>query len=200
MRYLLFDNMEQGTTAEVQRLLPLVSAQRREQALKFKHTFGQFACLKSYWLLRQLLNGEGVPDGDIAFDTNEYGKPSLRDFPSLFFSISHCQAAVAVAVDRHPVGIDVERYTDPRESLIDYTMNADEAHLLRQSDDLRRDFAIRWTQKEALLKYYGTGITKDLKDCLKHRPGEVCLQSDCNHQRQYALTIAFHVPERHHTA
>ena len=39
----------------VQAMLPMVSEQRREQALQYKHAFGQYACLKSYLLLQDLL-------------------------------------------------------------------------------------------------------------------------------------------------
>jgi hypothetical protein len=43
----IFDDMAQVTEAEVQRMLPLVDEQRRNEALRYKHLFGQFACLKS---------------------------------------------------------------------------------------------------------------------------------------------------------
>ena len=55
MQIEIFDNMAQCTEAEVQRMLPLVSTQRREQALRYKHTFGQFCCLKSWLMLEGLL-------------------------------------------------------------------------------------------------------------------------------------------------
>lgn len=55
MHYLIFNDMTQCSEQEVARLLPLVSAQRREQALRYTHTFGQYCCLKSYELLQQLL-------------------------------------------------------------------------------------------------------------------------------------------------
>ena len=42
MIYRIFDDMEQCTAEEVARLLPLVSDQRREQALRFSHLFGQY--------------------------------------------------------------------------------------------------------------------------------------------------------------
>ena len=48
----IFDDMSQVTEAEVQRMLPLVDGQRRKEALRYKHLFGQFACLKS-WLMLQ---------------------------------------------------------------------------------------------------------------------------------------------------
>jgi len=55
MQYLIFDDMTQCSELEVARLLPLVSAQRREQALRYTHTFGQYCCLKSYEMLLHLL-------------------------------------------------------------------------------------------------------------------------------------------------
>ena len=46
MLYRIFDDMTQCSEQEVARLLPLVSDQRREQALRYKHTFGQYCCLQ----------------------------------------------------------------------------------------------------------------------------------------------------------
>ena len=62
MKVAVFDRMEECTEAEVQRLLPLVSAQRREQALKYKHTFGQFCCLKSWLMLMNELGNERMSE------------------------------------------------------------------------------------------------------------------------------------------
>ena len=42
----IFDDMTQVTEAEVRRMLPLVNIQRRDEALRYKHLFGQFCCLK----------------------------------------------------------------------------------------------------------------------------------------------------------
>ena len=39
----IFDDMSQVTEAEVRRMLLLVDRQRREEALRYKHLFGQFA-------------------------------------------------------------------------------------------------------------------------------------------------------------
>ena len=76
-------------------MLPLVSEQRREQALRYKHTLGRFCCLKS-WLLLQELVGE-LPE----WQYNEYGKPFIEGGPH--FSISHCKTGIAVAVADEPV-------------------------------------------------------------------------------------------------
>ena len=61
MLYRIFDNMTECSELEVARLLPLVSEQRREQALRYTHTFGQYCCLKSYEMLTDLLASTPYP-------------------------------------------------------------------------------------------------------------------------------------------
>lgn len=160
MRVVVFDSMEEGTEAEVQRLLPLVSDQRREQALRYKHTFGRFCCLKSWEMLSEQLNTSyqpakyqlKVPIKWQNFEYNEYGKPFWPDGPQ--FSISHCKAGIAVAIDDQPIGIDIESIRHADEDLIARTMNEHEQKQIH--DD--RDFTRIWTQKEAVVKAEGTGI------------------------------------------
>ena len=157
MRIEIFDRMEECTEAEVQRMLPLVSAQRREQALKYKHTLGRFCCLKS-WVLLSIGVAHTIKPGnnqDIItreYRYNEHGKPYFEGGP--YFSISHCKEGIAVALDDQPIGIDIEgiRHVDP--DLIERTMNEQERRMI-QSD---RDFTRLWTQKEAIVKLLGTGI------------------------------------------
>lgn len=152
MRVAVFDDMTQCTEEEVQRMLPLVSEQRREQALKYKHTLGQFCCLKSWLMLSALYIGE------MEFLYNEHGKPYIEGGP--YFSISHCKEGIAVALDDQPVGIDIEAIRQADEELIARTMNTEECkRLMAKSQKLRdRDFTRLWTQKEAVLKCEGTGI------------------------------------------
>ena len=71
----IFDDMSQVTEAEVQRMLPLVDGQRREEALRYKHLFGQFACLKSWLILKEMLEPLGINDMEMGH--NEHGKPFL---------------------------------------------------------------------------------------------------------------------------
>ena len=146
MRIKIFDNMAQCTDTEVQRMLPLVSAQRREQALRYKHTFGRFCCLKSWLMLQELIG----PFADWQY--NEHGKPFIEGGP--FFSISHCKTGIAVAVADEPIGIDIEHIRTAEQGLIERTMNAEE----RQQIHSDRDFTRLWTQKEAVVKAQGTGI------------------------------------------
>ncbi len=156
MKVVVFDRMEECTEAEVQRMLPLVSAQRREQALKYKHTFGQFCCLKSWLMLFD--DVEMSRYRDLEWKYNEHGKPYLANGP--YFSISHCKEGIAVAIDDAPIGIDIEAIRHANEDLIERTMNEEEKRLIANSQQPIADriFTRFWTQKEAIVKAEGTGI------------------------------------------
>lgn len=161
MIFSLFDKMEQCTEEEVSRLLPSVTAQRREQALRYRHTFGRFACLKSYEMLCELTGKK-----QLVFRYSQHGKPLLQDYPELHFNISHCKNALLVAVDDKPVGADVESFRTVSDALLQRCMNPVEAGTVRDSACPEEAFASLWTRKEAVLKLRGTGLTDDLHNVL----------------------------------
>lgn len=171
MLYRIFDDMTQCSEQEVARLLPLVSAQRREQALRYKHTFGQYCCLQSYKMLCELLaewsRVHQLPiNQQPIFLYNDYGAPYIEGGPH--FSISHCKRGIAVAVSENPIGIDIEAIRTFSPELMRKTMNEDEQLRITSSAIPEVEFIRFWTQKEALLKLQGTGIISDLHHVLAH--------------------------------
>ncbi len=217
MDYLLFDDMTQCTAEEVERLTWLVSEQRREQAMRYKHIFGQFTCLKSYCMLLELLRkyqwigANECPD----FVVNAYGKPRLvgtngnlttaneascrsgQEGRQLEFSISHCKKGILVAIDRQPIGVDIESVRRVDEALIQHTMNSREVEEIHASDNPDMAFTRLWTQKEAVLKQRGTGINCDLRNVLTAPLHDVQtddsllhLQTIADIQKGYAYSIA----------
>ena len=183
----IFDDMTQVTEAEVQRMLPLVDAQRREEALRYKHCFGQFACLKSWLMLKELLRPLGI--NDLRMEHNEHGKPFLANHPEVHFNLSHCKNGIAVAVDFSPVGIDIESFRKSNLALINKTMNPAEAAWIRASGDPVEAFTQYWTKKEAVVKLRGTGLVDDLHGILN---GEgYRLETYINREKRYAYSIAF---------
>lgn len=147
--------MDECTEVEVQRMLPLVSEQRREQALRYKHTHGQFCCLKSWLMLVEGMRELGIRElGNWKY--NEHGKPYIEGAP--YFSISHCKAGIAVAVSDEPVGIDIEGIRHAEDDLIKRVCSAREQQTIAESADPDRAFTRLWTQKEAVVKAQGVGI------------------------------------------
>ena len=182
----IFDDMELVSEEAIAELLPLVSEERREEALRYKHLFGQFACLKSYVMLREMLEQRGLPH-PFLFDRNEHGKPFLKDYPEVFFNLSHCKNGIAVAVSDQPIGIDIESFRQVSDSLIRYTMNEEERRIIAESDDPVRTFTEYWTKKEAVFKLRGTGITKGLHELLN---GDEQVETFVNTAKRYAYSIA----------
>ena len=187
IRVSVFDDMTLCTDAEVERMLPLVPEPRRSTALSFKHTFGRFACLKSYLMLSELLHEEFGLD-EFSMETGEHGKPFLTGHPEIYFNISHCRKAIAVVVGDQPVGIDVEAFRKYSEGLLDKTMNEAEKADILSSEVPEEKFASYWTCKEAVFKMQGTGITDNLHHILS---GGVTTGTKINREKGYALSVAW---------
>jgi 4'-phosphopantetheinyl transferase len=146
--------------------LPLLSDQRREQALKFKHELGRKTCAAAYLLLCEGLRREyGLTEKPV-FGYGAHGKPFLLEHPEIHFSLSHCREAVLCVVSDRPVGADIESVREYHESLVRYTMNKDEVEQILQAKRPDIEFIRFWTMKEAVLKLSGEGISNDLKGVL----------------------------------
>lgn len=183
MDYVLFDTMEACSEQELARLMHVVSQQRLEQALRYKHVFGQYCCLKAYEMLMQLLQDRSKPE----FIYNEYGQPQLPNGP--FFSISHCKAGIVVAISDRPIGVDIETIRQIQPALIEKTMNTQEQHMIAQAVDPNKAFTQLWTKKEAYLKMMGTGIIDDLHSALENTK-HVHFHSIEQTEKNYVVTLA----------
>ena len=198
MLYEIFDHMHLCTDEAVREMLPLVSEQRRQQALRYSHTFGRFCCLKSYLMLLELLSAV-YPELDTSkpeFGYNAQGKPFLLARPDIHFSISHTKNAILVAISDAPIGVDIEAFRSPSAALIARTMNATEQAAIATADgwNIHRTpgtrealFSAIWTRKEAVLKLRGTGIEGDLKHVLS---GSEAIFTRIFPRKSYAFSIA----------
>ena len=183
----IFDDMSLTTEAEVQRMLPLVNEQRRKEALRYKHLFGQFTCLKSWLMLKELLEPLGITNMEMR--RNKHGKPFLIHHPNVHFNLSHCKNGIAVVVDFAPVGIDIESFRRINDALLHRTMNGDELDNIQSAEKPAEAFISYWTKKEAVLKLRGTGISTDLHHVLDGNgyrlETHVCLE------KSYAWSVAY---------
>lgn len=168
--------------------LAQLSPQRREQALRYKHEFGQRASAAAYLLLCEGLKAEYGIGEPPAFFYGEHGKPSLANYPHIHFNLSHCHEAAACYVSDSPVGVDVEAVRPLRPSLVNYTMNADEIVQIRTANQPDVMFTRLWTQKEALAKYLGTGIDGHVRELLAHHP-EVQIETTVSSDLRYVVSV-----------
>ena len=168
--------------------LPLLSEQRRQQVLRFKHEQGRKTCAAAYLLLCEGLRKEyGITEKPV-FAYGEHGKPAIVGHPDIHFNLSHCREAAVCVVSDRPVGVDVESIRSFKESLVEYTMNPTEVERIRQSERPDVEFIRLWTMKEAVLKLSGEGITKDLKTVLT---GREQIETMVNLEKNYVSSIIF---------
>lgn len=142
--------------------LEKIPQQRRDYALKYKRELDRRLCVKGYLLLCEgLKDSFGISEmPTFVFGLN--GKPVLADYPSIHFSISHCDEAVICVIDDKPVGVDIERIKPYDQELVQYTMNSAEQELIACSENPAVGFTRLWTMKEAVLKCSGEGISNNL--------------------------------------
>lgn len=152
-----------------QAALPLLSEQRREQCLKFKHELGRKTCAAAYLLLCEALRKEYGIDETPVFEYGEHGKPAIVGHPDIHFNLSHCREAAICVVSDKPVGVDIESIHRYSESLARYVMNDDELEKILHAENPALEFTKLWTQKEAVVKLSGHGISNDMKTVLKGR-------------------------------
>ena len=90
------------------------------------------------------------------------GTPPGADgaWPGLSFSLAHSGEAVAIAVARGPVGIDVEREATGCVCSLAPAMHAADAAIVEVLPEPERHLAVIrwWVRAEAVLKCAGTGI------------------------------------------
>lgn len=93
----------------------------------------------SRWALREILGRYlDLPADELRFEANRHGKPRLATPEGeIAFNLSHSKTLALVAVARREVGVDVEWIRAKRPV----------------------DFYRRWADREARVKYLGTGLT-----------------------------------------
>lgn len=112
---------------------------------------GQKASTAAHRLLERVL---GTPW--TALEYHESGKPWLPGGPE--FSISHTGAAVAVAIDESPVGVDVESLRPILNRLPERVLSQTEMTWFTERGREPGDFFTLWTLKESYYKALGTGL------------------------------------------
>ncbi len=176
---------------QVEVLLAALPVWRREKALRYKYLQGRAECAVAYIeLLRGLRMCYGI-EGCPTFSYNEHGKPFLKEHPDIHFSISHCKEAVGCFLSDRPCGLDIERIRTAKPDLVRHTMSPKEEGAIFRSPFPDIAFTRLWTQKEAVLKLYGTGITDELHHVLEpDKTKGIELRTIENPYRNYILTIA----------
>lgn len=121
----------------------------------------------SKWVQDHLKKACGLEEtaNDLEFIYGKHGKPYLKDFPLVFFNLSHSKDAAILAISSQEVGIDIEwRTPSDKSSVLNRFFSLEEQEFvnLQREGDFESAFLYLWTCKESLFKYIGCGISNGL--------------------------------------
>ncbi|MFZ5630916.1 MAG: 4'-phosphopantetheinyl transferase family protein [Spirochaetota bacterium] len=153
------DFQYEGVVADAERTRAenMLPAAKGQEFLSFR------ACLRIVLALYYI---KTIAPKNIRMEISEKGKPWLPDAPKLHFNLSHSHGALAIAVSRHEVGVDIEKirpipdWQDLAQNFLAPTVAttiANHAEAERSTAFLRC-----FTAREAHLKALGTGFSAPL--------------------------------------
>ena len=146
---------------EFLKLLGLVSPKRQEKILRLKVKDKQRQSLFAKLVLRAVLCARlRVENFELSFATTERGKPYLTSHPDFYFSMSHTDGLVAVALSDGQVGIDAEKLKPADLRLCErFFSKSEQDYITMNENEADQCFFEVWTQREAYAKYTGLGLS-----------------------------------------
>lgn len=158
----IFDKINELTDDFVEQSIPYLSVQRLEKVLSYRFLLDRKLSVAAYMLLRLSLKESFCIDEPVVFSYGKNGKPFLRDYPCIYFNLSHCKNAVACVVSYSEIGVDIEEITPVSDDLAKRVLTAYEFEAYKTSENPSLQFFKYWVIKESYLKKTGQGICVDL--------------------------------------
>ena len=158
---LYYAKISELSEQELQRALQLLPKERIEKIERIKQKKSQLQSIYAGLLLEHALREQGLSGKSLTFLKNPDGKPYIAEYPELFYNLSHSKRYVALVIDEHSVGVDVEGLREGYQKLVNRFFAADEIAALQEqwSDEY---FTELWTRKESYLKATGYGMRMPL--------------------------------------
>ncbi len=153
-------------TAEEEQLCLLLDSDRLQRVTVMKNTKERERSIFAGLLLRYafLQNGyDAAAWQQTKMKKDIYGKPYIKGYEGFQYSLSHSGDWVICAVDRKPVGVDIQEIRPWKISLAKRFYHEDEYNRLlalgeTDPDRQTEEFYRMWTAKESAVKLSGRGI------------------------------------------
>lgn len=147
----------------------LLDADQQKRADRFHFLKHQRRFITAHAFVRIILAKYlNVKPTQLTFTYNAHGKPALSSHPFLQFNLTHSHDLALLAVGLHsPMGIDVEFFSPrPYAGIGSHIFSPQEMHDLNALPKSLKPlgFFNLWTQKEALIKACGLGLSYPTKD------------------------------------
>ncbi|WP_424354849.1 4'-phosphopantetheinyl transferase family protein [Methanobacterium sp. MBAC-LM] len=138
------------------RIKSSVSKTRIKKSSRYFHKKDRNLSVGVEVLLNHALDKIGIINP--IFDTDEYGKPYLKNYSDIHFNLSHSEKYVACAVSDSPVGVDIEYVQDIDLSLAKYFFYGTEYEHILNNNNQKKAFFELWVLKESYMKMTGLGF------------------------------------------
>lgn len=165
MTNVLMYNIADMTQEIYQCLYCGATATRKNKADRYLGMKDRYRCIVAGRLLSYAVQ-QNLGISEFQVETNQYGKPIIKDQPDFHFNLSHSGDWVVLAYGDKPVGVDVEqiKWDSGKENVMRRFFTPDEQEFVRGVDGqgIQERFFSIWTGKESYLKYMGVGLRKPL--------------------------------------
>jgi len=160
--------------------MALLSEERREKVLRYNSKQSRKLSIAVYLLLRFALKEQYGVSETVDFEYSEKGKPSLKNYPDIHFSLSHSKNTVVCAVSDSEVGVDVQYIAPVSDKVAKRVLTMEEYDIFKKSTVKDEYFCEIWTIKESYLKMTGQGISTELRNLSADsvKPGTLYRGSD----------------------
>jgi 4'-phosphopantetheinyl transferase len=133
-----------------------LSEDRIKKSSKYFHKKDKKLSIGVEILLNHALDKIGIMDHIL--DTDEYGKPYLKNYPDIHFNLSHSEKYVACAVSDSPVGVDIEYIHDIDMNIAKHYFYGTEYEYILNNKNKKKAFFELWVLKESYMKMTGLGF------------------------------------------
>lgn len=147
---------------EYTQMLRSVSKERIVKSQRYIYQNDKNLCIGGEILLNHILNKIGIFNP--IFGTGIYGKPYLKNYPNIYFNLSHSKNYVACAVSNSPVGVDIEYIKDMDWDLAQYCYHGCEYEYILNNKNSKKAFYEMWVLKESYMKMTGLGFRLPLNE------------------------------------
>ena len=169
----------------------LLPSWRQEACQRLRLPQARAACILAYSLLSvawQQISTEPLPEVIV----DSAGKPRFQEDNGWYFSFSHRDGWVAVALGDVLLGVDIHGRIPWNKGLFERIASPLEQQKYAELEK-RNDLAILWTRKEALAKKDGGGLSRSLAD-LDTLTDQICTWVSTN--PWFALSLAAADPKQ----
>ncbi|MDE5865198.1 MAG: 4'-phosphopantetheinyl transferase superfamily protein [Lachnospiraceae bacterium] len=177
------------------KMLESVSPYRRQKIALLKNDNDKRRSLGAAIALNKALGSFGLEERAMEYELGSHGKPFLRYYPEIHFSLSHSKDYAMCSIGNVDVGNDIEWVRGGKEKVAKRFFAAEEfAWIKNASDSKERDermFQI-WTMKESFLKVTGLGMSLLLKDfaVIMDENGNIALSQSVDDKKYYIKEYA----------